>query len=568
MLFAHFSERKIGESETLREIGSFFFRIVEFCAIIEKMQNWRVLILILKQKEIKKVLEQTKVHFNLPQPQLLEAAIKHGEGIFTDRGALRVTTGKYTGRSPYDKFFVEDETINQEIAWGKINNRFSAEHFSQLYNDLLAYLQNKELYVFDGFGGADPKYRLNLRFVNELAWQNIFARHLFIRPTEGELANFAPDYYVIAAPNFQADPKKHGTNSEAAVVLNITEKIILIVGTSYAGEIKKSVFTLMNYLLPLQDILSMHCSANVGTENNPALFFGLSGTGKTTLSTDPDRRLVGDDQHGWSNDGIFNIEGGCYAKCIGLNPKHEPQIYDALRFGAVLENVILDKKTRQVDFDDASLTENTRAAYPMEYIPASVIPSITGHPQVIFFLTADAFGVLPPVAILDQNQAMYHFLSGYTSKLAGTERGIKEPEATFSACFGAPFLPLSPIKYAQLFGKKIAQHHTRVYLINTGWTGGPYGVGERFPIPYTRALIDAALNGVLEKLPTRLDPLFGFRVPLSCPHVPQEIFTPEKTWPQPEKYQAQARKLVANFEKNFAQFTDLPAEIKAAAPRV
>ncbi|MDD2432394.1 MAG: phosphoenolpyruvate carboxykinase (ATP) [Clostridia bacterium] len=520
------------------------------------------------KKEIKQILQTTQVNFNLSLPGLLERAIKREEGILTDKGSLRVTTGKYTGRSPNDKFFVQDEVTNELINWGKINNPLSAENFQKLFSDLTAYLKDKELFVFDGFGGADPRHRLNLRFINEQAWQNIFSRHLFIRPIEAELQNFAPDYHIIAAPGFKADPAKHGTNSEVAVALNIKEKLILIAGTSYAGEIKKSVFTLMNYLLPLQNILSMHCSANVDANGNAALFFGLSGTGKTTLSTDPARRLVGDDQHGWSEEGIFNIEGGCYAKCIGLNREHEPQIYDALRFGAVLENVIMEETTRQVDFANNAITENTRAAYPMEYIPNSLMPSITGHPNVIFFLTADAFGVLPPVAILNRNQAMYHFLSGYTSKLAGTERGIKEPQATFSACFGAPFLPLSPVKYAQLLGDKMSKHGTHVYLINTGWTGGPYGVGQRFKIPYTRAIINAALEGILEKLPSRIDPLFGFRIPLSCPHVPQEIFTPEKTWPNPEKYQEQAEKLALGFKQNFAQFTDIPEEIKQASPQL
>ncbi|MGI6587479.1 MAG: phosphoenolpyruvate carboxykinase (ATP) [Peptococcia bacterium] len=522
----------------------------------------------LLEKEITQILQKSKVNFNLSLPELMEKAIKREEGVLTNRGSLRVTTGKYTGRSPHDKFFVKDETTNELINWGKINNPLSTENFQKLFSDIMTYLKGKELFVFDGFGGADPQHRLNLRFINEQAWQNIFARHLFIRPTKKELQNFAPDYHIIAAPGFKADPARHGTNSEVVVALNITEKLILIAGTSYAGEIKKSVFTLMNYLLPLQNMLSMHCSANVDTNGNAALFFGLSGTGKTTLSTDPERRLVGDDQHGWSEEGIFNIEGGCYAKCIGLNPEHEPQIYEALRFGAVLENVIMEETTRKVDFASAEITENTRAAYPMDYIPDSLIPSITGHPKVIFFLTADAFGVLPPVAILNKNQAMYHFLSGYTSKLAGTERGIKEPQATFSACFGAPFLPLSPVKYAKLLGDKMSKHGTRVYLINTGWTGGPYGVGERFKIPYTRALIKAALKGTLEELPSRIDPLFGFKVPLSCPHVPEEIFTPQKTWPNPENYQAQAHKLALGFRKNFEKFTDIPEEIRQASPHI
>jgi phosphoenolpyruvate carboxykinase (ATP) len=519
------------------------------------------------QNEITQILQNPQVKFNLSLPELMETAMQRQEGILTKKGSLRVTTGKYTGRSPHDKFFVQDQTSNEILNWGEINKPISPENFQRLFTDMMAYLKGKELFVFDGFGGADPQHRLNLRFINESAWQNIFARHLFIRPTPEELQNFVPDYQIIAAPAFKADPSRHGTNSEAVVALNLTEKLILIAGTSYAGEIKKSVFTLMNYLLPLQNILSMHCSANVDTKGNAALFFGLSGTGKTTLSTDPARRLVGDDQHGWSDEGIFNIEGGCYAKCIGLSPVDEPQIYNALSFGAVLENIVIDEKTREIDFASAAITENTRAAYPMEYIPNSLTPSMTGHPKVIFFLTADAFGVLPPVAILNENQAMYHFLSGYTSKLAGTERGIKEPQTTFSACFGAPFLPLPPVKYAQLLGEKMSKHGTRVYLINTGWTGGPYGVGQRFKIPHTRAIIKAALAGTLETLPSRLDPLFGFQVPLSCPEVPEEIFTPEKTWSNPQDYQAQARNLALSFRKNFEKFTGITEEISQAAPK-
>ncbi|MGI6144714.1 MAG: phosphoenolpyruvate carboxykinase (ATP) [Peptococcia bacterium] len=514
------------------------------------------------------ILNRPDVNFNLSLPRLMEIAIKKEEGRLTPKGSLLVTTGKYTGRSPNDKFFVQDETSKDVLDWGEVNKPFSTKNFQRLYDDMMDYLKDKELFIFDGFGGADPNHRYNLRFVNEHAWQNIFVRHLFIRPTQEELQNFTPDYHIIAAPGFKADPAKHGTNSEVAVVINLTEKLILIAGTSYAGEMKKSVFTLMNYLLPQQNILSMHCSANVDAKGHTALFFGLSGTGKTTLSTDPERSLVGDDQHGWSDEGIFNIEGGCYAKCINLSPIDEPQIYNALQFGAVLENVVMDENTRELDFSDASITENTRAAYPMDYIPNSLTPSFTGHPAVIFFLTADAFGVLPPVAILNESQAMYHFLSGYTSKLAGTERGIKEPQTTFSACFGAPFLPLSPVKYANLLGEKMRKHNTRVYLINTGWTGGPYGVGHRFKIPHTRAIIKAALEGKLETLPTRIDPIFGFKIPLSCPEVPEEIFYPEKTWDNAEDYQAQAKNLALAFQKNFAKFKDIPEKILQASPKI
>lgn len=519
-------------------------------------------------QQLKNILQQPTQRFNLPVAELIEEALVNKEGILVANGALRVSTGKYTGRSPNDKFMVKDDKTEHRINWGQINQPMSPDHFATLYQDVLAYLSGKQLYVFDGFAGADPRYRLHLRIINEYAWQNLFAHQLFIRPTLEELNGFSADYQIIAVPGFKADPQRHGTNSEVAVVLNLTEKLILIVGSSYAGEIKKSAFSLVNYVLPVEkNILSMHCSANVDASGNTALFFGLSGTGKTTLSADPSRQLIGDDEHGWSEDGIFNIEGGCYAKCIGLSAVDEPQIYGAIRFGSVLENVAYAPASREVDYDDASITENTRVAYPLNYIPNARIPSVAGHPKVIFFLTADAFGVLPPIAILDKNQAMYHFLSGYTSKLAGTERGIKEPQATFSECFGAPFLPLSPVKYASLLGEKMTKHGTRIYLLNTGWTGGPYGVGSRFKIPHTRAIIKAALEGTLETLPCRVDPVFGFKVPLSCPGVPEEIFTPEKTWPNPEKYQEQALMLARRFRENFQKFKDIPAEISIASPQ-
>lgn len=517
--------------------------------------------------QIEKVLKQQNVKFNLSVPKLIETALGNKEGVLAANGALRISTGKYTGRSPNDKFLVQDENTRELINWGNINKPMSPEKFTTLFNDVLQYLTKTPLYVFDGFAGADSRYRLSLRVINEYAWQNLFAHQLFIRPTEEELAAFSADYLIVAVPGFKTDPEKHGTNSEVAVVLNLTEKVILITGSLYAGEIKKSVFSLINYVLPQQNILSMHCSANVDANGNSALFFGLSGTGKTTLSADPARKLIGDDEHGWSEDGIFNVEGGCYAKCIGLSEVDEPQIYGAIRFGAVLENVFLDENSREADYSNAAITENTRAAYPLHYIPNAQIPSIANHPNVIFFLTADAFGVLPPIAILDKNQAMYHFLSGYTSKLAGTERGIKEPQATFSECFGAPFLPLPPVQYANLLGEKMTKHGTHVYLLNTGWTGGPYGVGSRFKIPHTRAIIKAALEGSLETLPTRIDPIFGFKVPLSCPGVPDEIFTPEKTWPNPEKYQAQAEDLAKRFKENFNKFKGMPSEISNASPK-
>ncbi|WP_371361625.1 Phosphoenolpyruvate carboxykinase (ATP) [Sporomusa rhizae] len=507
-----------------------------------------------------------KVAYNLGPAQLVEAAVRRGEGVLTASGALRVTTGKYTGRSPHDKFVVDSPAVHDKIAWEN-NKPFSTERFNQLYNRMLAYMQNRELFVFTGFAGADPENRIIVQFTNEFAWQNLFVHQLFICP-EAKDAEIAPDYRVICLPGFKADPAIDGTQSEAFIILNFEERLVLIGGTQYAGEMKKSIFTVMNYILPDRNILSMHCSANVGEKGDTALFFGLSGTGKTTLSADPARQLIGDDEHGWSEAGIFNIEGGCYAKCIGLKHETEPQIWEAIRFGAVLENVALDAETRIPDFADDSITENTRVAYPVEYIPNARIPGVAGHPQTIVFLTADAFGVLPPVAKLNGEQAMYHFLSGYTSKLAGTERGITEPQATFSSCFGAPFLPLSPLKYAKLLGEKLKQHNTNVFLINTGWSGGPYGVGSRMKLSYTRAMVTAAIEGHLDKVSYELDPIFNVYVPTSCPGVPAEILMPRNTWGDEAAYDKKAKELASLFVKNFNNFKqNIPAEIAAAGPR-
>jgi len=507
-----------------------------------------------------------RARFNLPVPRLIELSLSRKEGKLTDTGALIVNTGKYTGRSPGDKFFVEEPASSKEINWGPVNQPLPEHCFRKLYQDLISYLEGKELFVFDGFAGSDPRYRLRIRVINELAWQNLFIRQLLIRPSTDELVSFRPDFHIICAPGFKADPAVHGTNSEAVICFNLQERVIIIAATSYAGEIKKSVFTLINYILPKMNILSMHCSANVGNNGDVALFFGLSGTGKTSLSADPGRRLIGDDEHAWSEHGIFNIEGGCYAKCIGLNAADEPQIWNAIRFGTVLENVVVDDLSRTADYSSSAITENTRAGYPIEYIPDPVIPGMAGHPQTIFFLTADAFGILPPIARLNNEQAMYHFLSGYTSKLAGTERGIEEPQATFSECFGAPFLPLPPVVYANLLGQKLAKHKTRVFLVNTGWTGGPYGVGQRFKIAHTRAIVKAALEGALEDVPYRADPVFGFEVPQTCPGVPEQILTPKHTWPNPAEYDARAQELAARFINNFRKFKDIPKSVLAASP--
>lgn len=504
-----------------------------------------------------------KVHQNLTVSELVEQAIARGEGLLLDNGALSVTTGRYTGRSPNDKFVVDTPALHADIDWGN-NKPCTPENFNRLYNRVLAYMQNREIFVFDGIAGADAKHQVNVRFINEFAWQNLFVHQLFIRP-EGQAG--APDFQVICMPGFKAIPKLDGTNSEAFIILNLEQNLVLIGGTHYAGEMKKSIFTLMNYLLPRKGILSMHCSANVGAKGDSALFFGLSGTGKTTLSADPQRRLIGDDEHGWTDDGIFNIEGGCYAKAIRLSKENEPQIWNAIRFGTVVENVVVNEETRVADYDSDELTENTRAGYPVDYIPDVVIPGVAGHPKTIVFLTADAFGVLPPVSKLNKEQAIYHFLSGYTSKLAGTERGITEPQTTFSTCFGAPFLPLSPLVYAKLLGEKMEKHGTNVFLINTGWSGGPYGVGKRMSIPYTRAMVTAAIEGLLDNVEYELDRVFNVYVPTSCPGVPSEILNPRNTWADKTAYDKQASNLAGRFAQNFSKFSGyLHSEVAAAGP--
>jgi phosphoenolpyruvate carboxykinase (ATP) len=507
-----------------------------------------------------------QAYYNLNPTELVELAVRRGEGVLSSSGALRVATGKYTGRSPNDKFIVDSPLIHDDIAWSS-NKPFSVEKFNQLYHRMKAYIQNREVFVFDGFAGADKTHQLGVRFINEFAWQNLFVHQLFVRPKDYE-KDMQADFKVFCMPGFKADPAIDGTNSEAFIIVNFEARIVLIGGTHYAGEMKKSIFSVMNYLLPERDILSMHCSANVGSDGSSALFFGLSGTGKTTLSADPDRSLVGDDEHGWSEEGIFNFEGGCYAKCIKLSRETEPQIWDAIKFGAVLENVIIDEKTRKADYDSTELTENTRVAYPIDYIPDACLSGVAGHPKTIVFLTADAFGVLPPIAKLSKEQAMYHFMSGYTSKLAGTERGITEPEATFSSCFGAPFLPRSPLVYAKLLGDKLEKYNTDVFFINTGWSGGPYGIGKRMKLSYTRAMVTAAINGQLNKVQYELDKVFNIYVPASCPGVPAEILQPRNTWENKELYDKKAAELANLFIKNFAKFQDVTDDIKNAGPKI
>ncbi|WP_040207550.1 phosphoenolpyruvate carboxykinase (ATP) [Neobacillus jeddahensis] len=512
--------------------------------------------------DLKKLLQENHALVQLSVPQLVERVLSRKEGILTATGAVSVSTGKYTGRSPQDKYIVMEESTKDKIEWGSTNQSISEEVFTNLYQKVLEYLtQQEEIFVFKGFAGADQKSRLPIQVVNEYAWHNLFAQQLFIRPTEEELLTHDAGFTVISAPNFKADPTVDGTNSETFIIISFERRIVLIGGTEYAGEMKKSIFSVMNYLLPENHIFSMHCSANVGQEGDVALFFGLSGTGKTTLSADANRRLIGDDEHGWSSNGVFNIEGGCYAKCINLSREKEPQIFDAIRFGTVLENVVVNSESRIPDYDDGSLTENTRAAYPIEAIDNIIQPSIAGHPNTIVFLTADAFGVLPPIAKLTKEQAMYHFLSGYTSKLAGTERGITSPQATFSTCFGAPFLPLPAARYAEMLGDKILEHNANVFLVNTGWTGGEYGVGSRMKLSFTRAMVQAALEGELNHVETVKDEIFGLHIPLHIAGVPDDVLQPKKTWSDHQAYEEKAKELAKKFRENFKKFTDIPTEI-------
>ncbi|HBM81174.1 MAG TPA: phosphoenolpyruvate carboxykinase (ATP) [Clostridiaceae bacterium] len=506
-----------------------------------------------------------KVNRNLPVSKLVEKAILRGEGKLTNTGALSVTTGKYTGRSPEDRFIVDVPEVHNEINWGKVNKPIEEEKFDRLYGKLVSYLQNRELFVFDGFAGADADYRLPVRIINEYASQNLFIHELLRRPTSKELENFVPGFTVICAPGFKAIPEVDGTHSEAFIILNLKKKLIIIGGSQYSGEIKKSIFTVMNYLLPKKNVFPMHCSANIGANGDAALFFGLSGTGKTTLSADPNRYLIGDDEHGWSDNGVFNFEGGCYAKCINLSKEHEPEIWNAIKFGALVENVIYDKNM-DPDYSDGSLTENTRVGYPVDFIPNAELSGLGSHPKTVIFLTADAFGVMPPIAKLTKEQAMYYFMSGYTSKLAGTERGITEPQATFSTCFGAPFMPYNPSVYAKLLGERIEKHNSNVYLINTGWSGGPYGVGQRIKLKYTRAMVTAALEGKFESIKFNVDPIFGILVPESCPDVPSEVLNPRNTWKNADDYDKTAKDLAIRFRENFKKFKNVPESVIKAGP--
>ena len=510
------------------------------------------------------------VYRNLTPAQLTEAALRRGEGTLSKTGALVVTTGKYTGRSPNDKFIVDTEGVHNEIAWGKVNRPISREKFNAIKEKVAAYLQGREVFIFDGFAGADKTYTQKFRVINELASQNMFIHQLLIRPTAEELAAYGePDYTILCAPGFKCDPEIDGVNSEAAIMIDYEAHMIVIAGSQYAGEIKKSVFSTMNYVMTKMNVLPMHCSANMDPETREtAVFFGLSGTGKTTLSADASRKLIGDDEHGWSPDGVFNFEGGCYAKCINLKAENEPEIFGAIRFGSLVENVIMDPETREFDFDDGSLTENTRVGYPVDYISNSAIPGVGGIPKVVIFLTADAFGVLPPISRLSKEAAMYHFVTGFTSKLAGTERGVTEPQPTFSTLFGEPFMPMDPNVYAQMLGEKLEKYGTQVYLVNTGWAGGSASDGaKRMKLSYTRAMVTAALNGSFDSIEFKHHDVFNVDFPTSCPGVPDEKLDARGMWADKDAYDAQANKLAAMFQDNFAKkYPNMPAEIVEAGP--
>lgn len=510
------------------------------------------------------------VFWNLSPAELVEDTVLLGQGVLTDSGALSVSTGEFTGRSPKDRFIVFDDKTEKTVWWGDINKKFDGDKFDALYNRMKAYLTGKDLYVRDAYACADDSYRLNIRVATEFPWSNMFASNMFLRPTDEEIKNFNPDWHIVCAPGFIADSEIDGTRQHNFAIINFTKKMIIIGGTGYTGEIKKGIFSVLNFILPHEhNVLSMHCSANVGEDNDSAVFFGLSGTGKTTLSSDPNRRLIGDDEHGWGKETVFNFEGGCYAKTIDLTRENEPQIYDAIKFGAILENIGFEPNSSTPNFSDATITQNTRVSYPIHHIDNIVDPSIGPAPKNIFFLTCDAYGVLPPVSKLTPGQAMYHFISGYTAKVAGTEAGVTEPQTVFSACFGAPFLPLHPTKYAEMLGKKMAENNVNVWLINTGWSGGEYGTGSRIKLKYTRAMITAALNGNLEKEKFEEDEVFGLAMPTDCPDVPNEILNPRNTWADKSAFDKKANELASSFVNNFKKFEEnANGEIMKSAPKV
>jgi phosphoenolpyruvate carboxykinase (ATP) len=509
-----------------------------------------------------------RLHINLSPAVLTEQAILRGEGLLTRKGALVAYTGSRTGRSPQDRWVVPEQDKSETVWWGPVNRSMESDRFDKLFAKVQAYLAGKELFVHDGWACADPEHRLKVRLIAEKAWHALFAQCLLIRPPRYEANAFEPDLTIVDVCDLQVDPEVDGTRSEVFIVLNLERRLVLIAGTQYAGEIKKSVFSVLNYLMPSRHVFPMHCSANIGRNGKTALFFGLSGTGKTTLSTNPERRLIGDDEHGWSDQGVFNFEGGCYAKTIHLSEKREPQIFHAIRFGCVLENVVIDPVSRWPDFDDGRYTENTRAAYPVDFIENCELSGMGGHPEHVIFLTCDAFGVLPPVSRLTYEQSLYHFLSGYTAKVAGTETGVTDPKVTFSTCFAAPFLPLHPVRYAEMLGERLKKHGSPVWFVNTGWTGGPYGTGKRIDLVHTRAMVAAILNGELEKVRRRPHPIFRVEVPQSCPGVPAEVLDPRKTWQSPSDYDTAARHLARLFQGNFAQYADsVPRAVAEAGPK-
>ena len=509
-----------------------------------------------------------EIHCNLAPAQLIERSLAKGEGMLAANGALVVKTGERTGRSPNDKFIAEDASVKDQVAWGKVNVKCEPAQFNRLLEKAHVYLQGRDLYVFDGFAGADPAHRLAVRVITDTVWHCLFAQTLFIRPTAQELESFTPGFTVMGCGAMRANPAADGIRSEVFVGVSFEKKTNLVIGSMYGGEIKKSIFTIMNYLLPQQNVFPMHCSANVGANGETALFFGLSGTGKTTLSADPKRRLIGDDEHGWCDTGVFNFEGGCYAKVIKLSAEAEPQIFNAIRFGSLLENVVVDPASRVIDYNADTITENTRATYPVEYIPNCVIPGVGTHPKNVFFLACDAFGVLPPIAKLTPEAASYHFLSGFTAKLAGTESGVTEPQPTFSTCFGAPFMPLHPTKYATMLAERLAKHGATCWLVNTGWSGGPVGTGSRMKIGITRALLTAALEGTLQQSKFNLDPVFNVLVPDACEGVPADVLTPRNTWKDKAAYDKKAKELAAMFVKNFEQYKGYAsAAVLAAGPK-
>ncbi|MBL0130466.1 MAG: phosphoenolpyruvate carboxykinase (ATP) [Chitinophagaceae bacterium] len=510
------------------------------------------------------------IHYQSSAEELIKDTIRIGEGVLNDTGALVIRTGEFTGRSPKDKFTVKDEITADTVHWNEFNIPTEQKYFDIIFNKITAYInQLPEIWVRDCYACADPRYRINVRVVTEKPWNNLFAYNMFLRPKEEELENFKPDWQVISAPGLKLDAKECGTRQHNGAIVSFKHKMILIAGTGYTGETKKGIFTILNYILPQEkNVLSMHCSANVGAEGDTAIFFGLSGTGKTTLSADPNRKLIGDDEHGWTDDTIFNFEGGCYAKTINLTEEKEPEIYHAIRPGALVENVSFYPGTNKINFDDGSITENTRVSYPLHFISNALEPSIGGLPKNIFFLTCDAFGVLPPVSKLNPGQTMYQFISGYTAKVAGTETGVTEPKPTFSACFGAPFLPLHPGKYAHMLGDKMQEHKVNVWMINTGWTGGPYGTGSRMKLKFTRAMITAALEGKLNNVEFETDPIFGVAIPKECPGVPPEVLNPINTWANKSAFTEKAKYLAGLFVKNFEKYADgVSAEVLAAAPK-